>query len=396
MSRLAPVVFATLLITASPAPAQVIYQTGFEAPPFADADLAGQEGWLSTDVPTTPGLAEVQSAVAESGLRSVRLDASLTSFTDYFWRPLNFSVNPASEPIIQITWDMYLDDTASQKSAGWGIEVFDDSLPVARRVTAVIVNSAGSLQVWNGLQFISTGQTVSRNAWHAFRIDMNYAAGARDFRLFLDGALVASGIPFSAMTTETIADVDFYHIDGGGGDLAYYDDFSVAALADGDGDGVPNASDACPATQSGDAVDAVGCSTLDSDGDGVLNDFDACPATLACANPIDVAGCPFDTDGDQIVDGCDNCLAVANGPNEDNQADDDADGIGNLCDACPARKPGDVDGNGVVDARDVRRFNALALGAPGSGDELCAADANEDSAVNPDDVPGFAAALVGP
>lgn len=81
---------------------------------------------------------------------------------------------------------------------------------------------------------------------------------------------------------------------------------------DGDGDGVPDCIDNCPAF--------ANPLQLDSDEDGVGDGCDNC----AGANPSQA-----DTDGDGRPDGCDNCQFD---PNPD-QADFDLDGIGDACDA---------------------------------------------------------------
>jgi surface protein len=117
---------------------------------------------------------------------------------------------------------------------------------------------------------------------------------------------------------------------------------------DDDGDGVFNIVDECPGTQAGLEVDATGCALnqLDSDNDGVFDDIDECPDTPATEinnvrgtptfgelipTVVDEFGCGAsqrDTDGDGIVDTEDNCIDTAN----PDQADKDADGIGDVCD----------------------------------------------------------------
>ncbi len=102
---------------------------------------------------------------------------------------------------------------------------------------------------------------------------------------------------------------------------------------DGDGDGVPDASDNCPTVANANQADA--------DGDDVGDKCDNCKNT-SNANQAD-----GDHDGDG--DACDNCPAVANG----NQADGDGDGDGDVCDNCPAvsnanQADGDHDGDGDV------------------------------------------------
>ncbi len=79
----------------------------------------------------------------------------------------------------------------------------------------------------------------------------------------------------------------------------------VVAVADSDGDGVPDDRDRCPGTPAGAQVDADGC-PLDSDGDGVYDGLDQCPDTPRGA-VVDTRGCPLDSDGDGVYDGLDQC-----------------------------------------------------------------------------------------
>jgi hypothetical protein len=383
-------VLIPVLAICSIARAQLIYQTGFEGPAFVDGDLLGQDAWQSTDDPATSNRGVVQSSLARTGSRAVRLDASVTTSTDWYWRPMNFTAMPAASPIVQIEWAMNL-GSAGTPSAGWGIDVYDDSLPIARRISAVIVDNAGILKVWNGTAFFNTSVVVSRNSWHVIKLNMNYTVGVRQVSLYLDGIRVANGLGFSSGTSDTIADVDLYNIDGGGGDAAYYDDLRIVALSDSDADGVPDPDDLCPVTAAAAPVDGNGCSTLDDDGDGVNNDIDLCANTPACANAVSPDGCPADSDSDTVVDGCDNC------PNDQNpgQEDTDSDGQGDACDACPSSMLGDTSGNGQVNGRDVLRFTELVLGAVPVGDELCASDMNDDSLVDEADIPGFTDILLG-
>lgn len=393
-STLACRVGLTALLLASiaiPASAQVLYQTGFENPPFVDGNLLGQDAWQSTNDPATPGRGIIQTVIAQSGQRAFRCDASVSTTADWFWRNLSYFVNPGATPIIQIEWDMYLDGGSPQKSAGWGIDVYDTSSPVPRRVTAVIVDATDMLKVWNGSTYHDTGVQIGRNNWHAFKVNMNYAVGARKVAVYLDGVRIADGQSFSSGTTNVIADVDLYHIDGGGDDAAYYDNLSISALADSDADGIPNADDQCPGTAPGAPVDGAGCSTLDDDGDGVANDLDQCPGTPSCANPVLPNGCPVDSDEDGVVDGCDNC------PNDANpgQEDADGDGFGDACDACPNSLRGDVNGDGTTNGLDLQRFVELVLGDTPVGEELCAADMNNDEQVTIADVSEFVTLLTG-
>ncbi len=105
--------------------------------------------------------------------------------------------------------------------------------------------------------------------------------------------------------------------------------------ADKDGDGVANEGDNCPAFFNPIRPMDNG-KQADTDGDGVGDACDRCPAdaTNKCTVPN-----ALDVDGDGILNEVDNCPRVAN----QDQADGDKDGHGDLCDACPTTaNPGSV------------------------------------------------------
>jgi hypothetical protein len=97
-----------------------------------------------------------------------------------------------------------------------------------------------------------------------------------------------------------------------------------------------------------DSDGAADCNDPDDDNDGTLDTFDGCqfdplktsPGTCGCG----VVDSTADTDADGVINCLDNCPAVANA----NQADCDADGLGNACESQV-----DCNGNGVIDSCDV-------------------------------------------
>ena len=158
-------------------------------------------------------------------------------------------------------------------------------------------------------------------------------------------------------------------------------------VVDGDGDGVPDGSDNCPAAYNPGQIDTDGdglgdvCDG-DDDNDGVADGGDNCPLT-ANADQADLDGdtigdaCDLDDDGDGVADLSDNCPLTANPA----QADTDGDLVGDACDD-------DDDGDGVLDVDD----NCPLVANPGQEDadndgigDVCDTVADSDGDGVPDD-----------
>jgi len=127
-------------------------------------------------------------------------------------------------------------------------------------------------------------------------------------------------------------------------------------------------------------------SELDTDGDGVVDSSDNCPAIInpeQADNDLDGMGdiCDADDDNDSIVDVEDNCVFT---PNPD-QTDADGDGIGDVCDD-------DVDGDTVSNAVDNCPVDPNIEQTDSDGDlvgDACDADDDNDGVadVAPDNCP---------
>ena len=120
----------------------------------------------------------------------------------------------------------------------------------------------------------------------------------------------------------------------------------------------------------------------DTDGDTIYNYQDNCPDT-ANTDQADQDGdgmgdvCDDDTDGDGILNADDNCPFVAS----DNQNDNDDDGLGDICDD-------DDDDDGVLDVDDNCPFTANADQNDNDNDGLgdaCDDDDDGDGILNADD-----------
>jgi outer membrane protein OmpA-like peptidoglycan-associated protein len=118
---------------------------------------------------------------------------------------------------------------------------------------------------------------------------------------------------------------------------------------DGDADGIPDAEDACPTVKGVASSDPAkhGCPP-DSDGDGVPDSEDLCPAEPTGATPDPAKrGCPIkDADGDGVLDQDDLCPTVPVGPKADPKragcpfVDGDGDGVADSEDLCPNKAAG--------------------------------------------------------
>ncbi len=125
-------------------------------------------------------------------------------------------------------------------------------------------------------------------------------------------------------------------------------DFWTKVAIDSDGDGIFDASDLCPDTPRGLAVDAQGC-PVDSDKDAVPDYLDKCPATPAGV-AVDAEGCPRDSDNDGIVDYLEHCPDTPAGIEVDEfgcPKDSDGDTVPDYLDKCadtPAGREVDAEG----------------------------------------------------
>ncbi len=111
----------------------------------------------------------------------------------------------------------------------------------------------------------------------------------------------------------------------------------------------------------------------DGDGDGVADAVDNCPA--------DPNASQTDRDADLLGDACDLCPDFAS-----SNQDTDANGIGDECEC------GDQTGDGRVDVADILAINAVILGQAPAG-PLC--DANDDGLCNIADILGANAKIFG-
>lgn len=211
---------------------------------------------------------------------------------------------------------------------GSGVRTFFDI-----RTTATFDPSAGATLC---LTYDDTGLNVSQE--ERLTLEHYVCSGANNTNCGWEN-ITSAGYPDTS--TNTICGV-----------TSSFSIFAVMRPLDGDGDGVADADDNCPAVQNADQADFDGDGTgdvcdSDLDGDGVEDTIDTCP-TVASPNQADADGdglgdvCDPDVDGDGMANAADNCPVNANA----NQSDFDGDGPGDACDP-------DDDNDDVADGGDV-------------------------------------------
>jgi outer membrane protein OmpA-like peptidoglycan-associated protein len=228
---------------------------------------------------------------------------------------------------------------------GIGVLFLDDRAQVGPEVKAAVQLQNSSLRNTNG----------------ELMLDVRY-------RLFDDFEL---GVGVGSGLTSGFGTPDMRMI----GMLAFSPKMKVTP-PDRDGDGVPDAEDACPDVPAPRAANPKkpGCpAPADRDGDGIPDEEDACPDQPGVASTeASRNGCPADRDGDGIPDDKDACPDQPGPPNEDPKKngcpppkDTDGDGIPDAEDACPTIPgvrsndpakngcPGDRDGDGIPDDVDA-------------------------------------------
>jgi hypothetical protein len=131
---------------------------------------------------------------------------------------------------------------------------------------------------------------------------------------------------------------------------------TVAGACTNDGDSLANPIDNCPLVANE--------SQADGNGNGVGDACEACPPGIA------------DSDGDGVCDPDDNCPAMSN----TNQADFDDDGFGDACETGALRA--DIDLSGRVDGLDLARLGRAFGTAAGSQRYDAAADLDRDGEVD--------------
>lgn len=218
---------AAVLAIASGASATIIYQTGFENPPFTVAGLNGQ-GTPAYAVTSANFNVSNTAGAAHSGTQYARISGSGTSTSGgWAWADnTRTAAQLASNGMtihVSVWVNLATTGTIGTRLYRAGIDCYNDT--GAARLGAVGINIDGSVTFINGIdtgggvnQAVSTAAgAVALNAWHKLEIDINFATNALAFTV--DGTSITTPAGFAAFDASStgFGDADLYSVRGSSG-----------------------------------------------------------------------------------------------------------------------------------------------------------------------------------
>jgi len=198
--------------------ADVIYQTGFENPPFVLGALSGQDGWSVFGV---SGAATVQNTVVATGSQAAEVDASLVGAQQTGpYRIDPFDTSMSSNKVVVMQADVRL--SSSTTETAWQFAALTD---LAHFIGGFNVLPDGQLQLITP-GFPLTASVVARDTWNHYEV--LYDFGSDTFDVLINNTLIASNEPF--LTNETVFGLGLFDTFGSGNDQGFLDNYSVTTL----------------------------------------------------------------------------------------------------------------------------------------------------------------------
>jgi hypothetical protein len=207
---------------------------GFEAPRFEPGALTGQDSTFGPWQQSSGGAstAVVQTATVEGGTQAVRVDR-VAAQGDTFWAVPKTVTGPIS---ITIQWDMNVTQAVGAQPFGPFFGV--DSYGAAGRIGLMGLDAKTGevlyLDPVNGLQPTTNDDVESFNAWHSYKLVLNYnGTGGGNYQVFVDASLLqTSGFVTTGNTNFLDAPIAALAAAGDGASqaatgTAYFDNYSI-------------------------------------------------------------------------------------------------------------------------------------------------------------------------
>ena len=325
-----------------------------------------------------------QAIVLYGGRRGTALLGDTWLFQGGAWRLVPLARTPGPRADVAMTWDGFrkvavlvggagaaspiVNDTWEFDGATWEpVDALGDLPPTTTAVASFdaarrqVLLFGGDMQIRGGVvtpAFRALAATAATRSYDGRRftplpsLDTTSARSrpAAAFDAARDRLVVQGGLNYEG---ESLDDSGLFEqpADGDADGVADASDncprVANASQADADGDGSGDACDDCPARANGDQRDRDGdgigdACDPDRDGDGVVNAADVCPNAFVPGRPdaAILGGGGADGDSDGVADDCDRCPS-------DPLNDVDADGLCGGADNCPnVANPMQTDSNG--------------------------------------------------
>ena len=205
----------------SPARAITIFSTGFEAPTYTTGPLDGQDGWFQ---PIGAASAfTVQTVTVNNGSRAVQINPAGQA-TEGIFHLDAYDTSQAGNPP-GVTYSGAFDLATTGTANEFRFTAYNG---LFKPLGAIVVLPGGDIDVDSGSGLTTTSASVGTGVWHTFDLQFDFATD--DISAFLDGNIIASGLPFLSTQTPIFGAVQFQADPGGSGtQTMFVDDITVTA-----------------------------------------------------------------------------------------------------------------------------------------------------------------------
>jgi hypothetical protein len=198
------------------AAAGILYQTGFENPPYTTGAVAGQDGWSVFGVSAA---ATVQNSVAKTGTQAVLVDAAAAGSQQTGpWHSDPFDTTTSANKTVVVDADVLL--TSSSNPTSWQFAALTPNLGTF--FGGFNPTPDGQLQLITA-GFPLTPPVITRDVWNHFEV--RYDFSDQTFDVLINNSLVAGQVPF--YTSQTVYGTLLFDTFGGGNDLGYLDNVLI-------------------------------------------------------------------------------------------------------------------------------------------------------------------------